>query len=593
MEASAMTGDQFDAGGEAREALCAAVTSYGMRVLNDPRILGNLMTDLLPGSLRERSLLVAAAEAGVASELSQHVEQQHLPVDAAVAMVARGLAESRAIDLAASTWVTAEYAQALGYQVQTASDPPSSQPDANSTPMTDTVHRPRHSPQAEPSSVPQPRGADQQSAPQVPPVGGPQGPTFTTPTAAVPPTGTTAPPGHRDTTPPGTVLSPAAFAPAGYPQPTMPASTSGDGKRKRRRRTAIIAAALAVVLAGGGTAAAIALTPSHTPMPRGATWKATFTAPDGGTFSSAAFTPDGTLIMAAGGTGYKTEVYFFSATSRKYIGTIKVPRGDAIYPLALTQDNQGMIAADCGASSCYIYEWDISTGQHSGGPHLPQAQFAVNNDGSVEANETRNGQFIDTYDLQKGKRTGHFPNPTAKPIAAWSIRVSADGQRMLISAVDGTTYVMSAQTGQTLAQFHFTYAPNPKDPNRPQGPVPLLSPDGKTVAIPGTKTAPPQIWNVATGGNVTPKDARWPKTDPTRTAVDYSSDGTVVVTAVPNAPYADVWNVDLGSYSSRITIPGSNDWAIYATGPSGSEVLFGSNPDKSNDSATLYLYHVP
>ena len=57
-----------DAHGEAHEALGTAVASYGQRVLSDPHILGNLVADLLPDLPRERSLLVAGAEAGIAAE---------------------------------------------------------------------------------------------------------------------------------------------------------------------------------------------------------------------------------------------------------------------------------------------------------------------------------------------------------------------------------------------------------------------------------------------------------------------------------------------------------------------------------------------
>src|SRR5215470_13495522 len=197
LEGTAMTGDQFDAQGEAHEALSTAVTSYGARVLSDPRILGNLVTDLLPDAPRERSLLVTAAEAGVASELSQHVEQQHLNVDTAIAMVARGLTESRSIDLAASTWVTTEYAQALGYQARSVSLP-MAQFDAGPTPMTDTVRRPRYSPQAEPF------GAGQ--SPAVPAFPQPQsGPSQS---------------------PPPTVWSPSSGSPASGPAPWAPQSSS-------------------------------------------------------------------------------------------------------------------------------------------------------------------------------------------------------------------------------------------------------------------------------------------------------------------------------------------------------------------------------
>jgi hypothetical protein len=113
-----MSQEQLDARGEAHEALGTAVSSYGPRVLGDPQMLGNLVADLLPDLPRERSLLVAGAEAGIATEMTQHVRDQHIDPDTAVQLAARGLAERRAIDPAASMWVAAEYAQALGYQVR-------------------------------------------------------------------------------------------------------------------------------------------------------------------------------------------------------------------------------------------------------------------------------------------------------------------------------------------------------------------------------------------------------------------------------------------------------------------------------------------
>ena len=119
---------QLDTRGEAHEALGTAVASYGQRVLSDPHTLGNLVADLLPDLPRERSLLVTGAEAGIAGEMRQHVEEQHIDPDTAVQLVARALSERRAIDPAAGMWVASEYAQALGYQVRphTADVPPGS-----------------------------------------------------------------------------------------------------------------------------------------------------------------------------------------------------------------------------------------------------------------------------------------------------------------------------------------------------------------------------------------------------------------------------------------------------------------------------------
>ena len=122
-----MSEQQLDAQGEAHEALKSAVDSFGPRVLSDPRMLGNLVTDLLPDLPRERSLLVTGAEADVAGELTQRVQEQHVNPETAVQLAASTLSERRAIDPAASMWIAAEYAQALGYPVRPGAHTPPSQ----------------------------------------------------------------------------------------------------------------------------------------------------------------------------------------------------------------------------------------------------------------------------------------------------------------------------------------------------------------------------------------------------------------------------------------------------------------------------------
>ena len=107
----------LDEQGEAHEALNSAVANYSPRILENPQMLGNVVTDLLPDLPRERSLLIAAAEAGVAADLSQHVRNQNLDPGTAVQLVARMLADKKAIDPVASMWVTTEYARALRYDV--------------------------------------------------------------------------------------------------------------------------------------------------------------------------------------------------------------------------------------------------------------------------------------------------------------------------------------------------------------------------------------------------------------------------------------------------------------------------------------------
>ena len=213
---------QLDTQGEAHEALGTAVASYGQRVLSDPDTLGNLVADLLPDLPRERSLLVTGAEAGIAGEMRQHVEEQHIDPDTAVQLVARALSERRAIDPAAGMWVASEYAQALGYQVRphTADVPPG----------TAGIQVP--SPRSRPPAAP---------VPQRPPA------------APVP---------QR---PPGQFWQPALpqqpWAPPGQSWPPPQPSSGGPGNSWSGRKRGLIAAVTAVALIGGYL---IAATVAHT-----------------------------------------------------------------------------------------------------------------------------------------------------------------------------------------------------------------------------------------------------------------------------------------------------------------------------------------
>ena len=169
-----MSGDTYDVQGEVRDALNTAVEGYGKRVLNDPRVLGNLVTDLLPDLPRERSLLVTGAEAGIADELTAHVEGQRMDADTAVSLVARSLAESRSLEPAASMWVATEYAKALGYQVRSQVPPVletvADTPAWPQHPATETVDRAFPSPFPPPASLP-PVNAGAGQTPSYPPPG--------------------------------------------------------------------------------------------------------------------------------------------------------------------------------------------------------------------------------------------------------------------------------------------------------------------------------------------------------------------------------------------------------------------------------------
>ncbi len=280
----------LDARGEAHEALGTAVASYGQRVLSDPHILGNLVADLLPDLPRERSLLVAGAEAQVASEMTQYVRDQHVDPDTAVQLVARMLVERRAIDPAASIWVATEYAQALGYQV-TASAPagdPSVSPTLTALPVQPGATRPPSAAPVSPQVPPMPYQGQ-----SWPPQGGP-------PQGGLPPGG--APQGWAPPPQPGE--PPHAWPPQPL-QPPQAQSQPPGGRRptgnSRTRTLVAIGAALGIVVAYLVVAAVVHVAPfakahaaSHTPRPRPAPRTQTPTPPPslaGGVTALAALMP--------------------------------------------------------------------------------------------------------------------------------------------------------------------------------------------------------------------------------------------------------------------------------------------------------------
>src|SRR5689334_135226 len=71
-----LTDMSWEHAAEARAALNAIVTDpeHGVPALSSPQTMSNLLKDLLPDAPREKSILVAAAEAGLANNLRQHVD---------------------------------------------------------------------------------------------------------------------------------------------------------------------------------------------------------------------------------------------------------------------------------------------------------------------------------------------------------------------------------------------------------------------------------------------------------------------------------------------------------------------------------------
>jgi len=100
---------------EARAALNAIVTDpeHGVAALSSAQTMSNLLKDLLPDAPREKSILVAAAEAGLANTLRQHVDQGMDP-NTAIRLTASSFSSTTPFTPEACGWVTGEIATALG-----------------------------------------------------------------------------------------------------------------------------------------------------------------------------------------------------------------------------------------------------------------------------------------------------------------------------------------------------------------------------------------------------------------------------------------------------------------------------------------------
>ena len=118
---------EWDESDEAQQALRAIVSNpaYGVAALSSPQTMANLLKDLLPDAPREVSILIAAAEAGVAGNLRERVSQG-MDVGTASAVVAGSFAASTPFKPEACSWAVTEIAGALGLSRPAAGPAPAS-----------------------------------------------------------------------------------------------------------------------------------------------------------------------------------------------------------------------------------------------------------------------------------------------------------------------------------------------------------------------------------------------------------------------------------------------------------------------------------
>ena len=127
--------DTSQADDEAQRALRTIVSdpAYGVAALSNSQAMANLLKDLLPDAPREVSILIAAAEAGVAGNLRDHVSQG-MDVGTASAVVSGAFAARTPFRPEACSWAVSEIAVALGLDSGGPTAPPGPLPSGGSEP---------------------------------------------------------------------------------------------------------------------------------------------------------------------------------------------------------------------------------------------------------------------------------------------------------------------------------------------------------------------------------------------------------------------------------------------------------------------------
>jgi hypothetical protein len=192
-----VTSASWEHNDEVGEALRAIVADpeYGVEALSSSQTMSNLLKDYLPGAPRERGVLVAAAEAGLAQVLADRVAQG-MDIATAESLATSDLAAQAPFTPEACHWAVAEISAALGLR------PPGG------------------------AEMPPPGGATVPPADATAP---PSGATAPPSGATARPAGATVPPGGATVPPVGATIPPAGRAGGGAGAATALAADAGTG----------------------------------------------------------------------------------------------------------------------------------------------------------------------------------------------------------------------------------------------------------------------------------------------------------------------------------------------------------------------------
>ncbi len=310
--------------------------------------------------------------------------------------------------------------------------------------------------------------------------------------------------------------------------------------------------------AGGRTSHSSSSTPAGQADHTGtAVLVGSLSAPGGALMKNAFFSPDGTYVAAVGTT---SKVYIFSAETLKLVRTVSV--GAMAYPVSFSSDDKTLYVLGWTSSATKVYDLDVASGKATSYP-LPADESETWNgiSGLMIGTFASTGPVM-AYNVATGKVHAQVPNPGKSAVA--SAAPDADGNYILISDTDGTSYLVDTRSKQVIGTFHF--------PDKGSSTVyPQITLDGNSVYVPGGSTAAARLWDRATRSYTTPADSRWPDPD---NGLIFSTDSKFALSSPTSvSETVDIWNIATGVHVITLTVPNSQNELNLSVGPTGSELL--------------------